>query len=1795
MSHVHQQAALRRRSSLSSTTSSTHMSPAQSNPALSRRPSSAFRNIQRRDSNLLVRPTTSMAGGGGGASAQQQQHLRRGSAAVGISVDKSLPSNRRESKAPTYTAPKGDRRRSTMARAIILDTEDALDDATSVMLAMQASIISPALAGQGLEPQGVPKEAQVFVTPFHAAHRMYYTTEYLTAATTEPDIPTYDFIYPESLYGPYFEPPDSGVCFADKAAGNSFKSVGTRLQKEWDAVQRMPCRDAADLVLRQRRLMEIGAEFETFVIRQLRGGGEGAQDNSDEFVRPVALPNFDDGVYYHDVASPTRVALFGTIDAAIAHAKGEIRAIRTLLSSPPIPNLHIPLCCYFEFGTRPHTQFIFASAVMPLGGTSNPLSRLLKLGSVNGRDTVSEPSTTYIAHRLAELFNISSVGGNVGASTVLPLDVKIVMSKHTQTFYILDAAHLWSAVQLPSAARDLVIEKEVPKFIPESHPLEDDNMAHTFLFVRPELQLLYGPNGVTVFPHIPNTRLTPGHASSTWHLLSTIHQTLIPRVLASLTREAAAAAAQQTGNAADGSSYQALSISEIFHSHGVNLRYMGCIAKELENKLEMNMMNTTSGGGGGGGPPQAQDVLKRLKIEMTARTFKSFVRSAHLLSSTNHMMDIMDFFFLLLSNTPSSAEFWKHEIRPRMKEKFGYEGCPIVPERLKTPQQQAAAQAMRESSSLLDPSQFGKRMTKGPVTSVRASLAGRAKYPIVHAGSSYEGRQMYRVDATKITTQTTKTDSHPIVMLAGCEILINQSVVARAAELMGLSIATKKQKLTMLGLANAAFGGTGGMSSATRVICSTKVIAGVPSLLHSSDTLWGLVRDLTIPTDGVTLQPDIDAMAELCRETIADTRKENQTYFTHDTDTRKARGLMIEVLCSALMEGSQLRFNMREMPEGTHLQQQQQRAIQAAANTTVATGNAGDTSLSDTTNQAGSSAGGSATTPTEAWLQALEKLRELRGRRNCDLVNTWMELEVAELCTCHGNIEAAEAHLVEATINMQRDINGTEPTFMYGEACFRVSKVLAEWGSVQAHVRAMEYAECAIAAYESSAHPNVAAALHHHALLLHRWVKNHKCAKCSLPMPGGTKPANPASVAEVVCNACDAVFGDGSSGGFDDTESRFSGLMGFNNTVSTKTVALGATTTSTHTTRLGKTKRERLEEASRQAAALAAATVGKALHIHRVQLSAETRVRLLDRVAPTDVVTRKIRYMCRECAAATHARTLGHDEVVEPLFSDVTRVLGRALKLRTGASSASSQIIPYNDLGVSRMQVLYGVLLNDVSSVQRGLNLARTLLPSQHHCIFEFELNVVETLLSTPMTSTTTRDGITVARNISKVQLAETQIRATLKDIISQGIYDRQPEVLDRCLSLALRVAHDFNEAAAPYKQQQLLLDILVLVEQNFGPSHHTLSLVLKTCVQHFVALTSDRGPTTATGTNGVTILAEGGATTGPATTATMSAAAAAANDPTVNHSYGPDGAVIPSSTNGPTNSAPQSNTAPSNQQQQQQAPKTAAQALYHTVSSMMSASELAGTLSRVRALIANLCLRWIRSSVGQLERATSSGHSDSTLLSSRLKQHTHDIREALAHLLESSIRHLSRGDSADKSKAKQIVTSVSALVLVPAVPSSINANKFIGHMVDLVSVRRQNDDDAEMIMSRTQALISHVRKQGKELKQLCAQWHRHSDSRDVYARKIWADIVRIRDALKLVPRESRDAGVLNATRAALEVYSKTFCEKIVLESLITASENNSNNNSSTNINNNNNNASAAATMNDQRGTTESGGGASPE
>eukprot|EP00759_Apiculatamorpha_spiralis_P056405 PhF_6_TR8011/c0_g1_i1/m.12413 len=338
-------------------------------------------------------------------------------------------------------------------------------------------------------------------SPFAIANAMYMKTP--------PPLPHphYPSAHPESLHGPYFE--SIGLKpFADTVGPLS------PFLAEWDNAQRIPSHTATSAAVRLRALHEITERFQKHILTVV---------DAPEFF----CPSIVEGIVFTDVFNPSRLALFESHDACLAHARAEIKALGVIATMcPALPDLHVPLCGLVKvYGCKAY----FASVVMPLGGTSSPVPlKLLRYGTLNGTDLECDASLSVHLQRLADVFNIGSVGVgvNVMNETKIAPDVKIARSKVSNQYYVFDVAHLWSSVHVTADARREVVEKEAPKGLVDPHPVEEQARSYLHAFVRPEYQLVYGHNGVCIHPHMVKQckhGLSSGHASVIMSMVGHMH------------------------------------------------------------------------------------------------------------------------------------------------------------------------------------------------------------------------------------------------------------------------------------------------------------------------------------------------------------------------------------------------------------------------------------------------------------------------------------------------------------------------------------------------------------------------------------------------------------------------------------------------------------------------------------------------------------------------------------------------------------------------------------------------------------------------------------------------------------------------------------------------------------------------------------------------------------------------------------------------------------------------------------------------------------------------------------------------------------------------------------------------------------------------------------------------------------------------------------------------------------------------------------------------------------------------
>ena len=270
-------------------------------------------------------------------------------------------------------------------------------------------------------------------------------------------------------------------------------------------------------------------------------------------------------------------------------------------------------------------------------------------------------------------------------------------------------------------------------------------------------------------------------------------------------------------------------------------------------------------------------------------------------------------------------------------------------------------------------------------------------------------------------------------------------------------------------------------------------------------------------------------------------------------------------------------------------------------------------------------------------LEALVKISEVRARAKDERISAHTLLYATEMCAQRGSIEKAEGFLLDAAPFVLRSFVGI-PSLM-GVTCLQLANALALLKTDSALARALEYIEVSIGQLEECAHPLVSSALDSYGKMIRRWIGRQKCGRCR------------SGVVDVVCAKCDQDHAE--KGDRDDTDSKLSLQQMLSSTVKS---------TNTSGIHKAKTRKDKQEEATRQAAALAGATTGMVLTLPHV--TKKDVIHMLEGVASSSAILRRHRYLCNECATVAHLRSPDHKPfaVLFP-HTDTVRVFTRALQL----------------------------------------------------------------------------------------------------------------------------------------------------------------------------------------------------------------------------------------------------------------------------------------------------------------------------------------------------------------------------------------------------------------------------------------------------------------------------------------------------------------------------------------------------
>ncbi|CUG88683.1 Hypothetical protein, putative, partial [Bodo saltans] len=457
--------------------------------------------------------------------------------------------------------------------------------------------------------------------------------------------------------GPYVAEREDRTLY--QLAEASLTAASTRhFAAEWNQALTMGLGTLSMISARQHKLCSIANAFSEVVspiacaIVESRN-----QAPSQRPYRP--LPSMDNvyivkGHVYVISECPARVKLFGSSEAAGRAANNEIRALSTILGNPFL-GVHTALSCVVTF----MGLHVFVTA--PISLPVDP-EQALVLGGFRPDRVAVGSGAIYPSYKMGEylpllrhpiptksLFAGPAPVPESRKGIVTPCDLKFVYEANVGSLFVIDAArYLPPAVchtQEFSKAKtkdDGLGVKGVSR-----HPLENEAGAHLSVLFRPEFMFATCPiqlNTDANTPHQPQNSQEPiSHAihtlysSNCWHLATDLVQ------------------AEQN---------KALPLSEIsnlFHKHGVNLRYIGKVYNDIDAAVKTN---------------EARESVKRkLALEASCRTFKAVVfnrfNQEHKHRGEESLIVAMFRNFLFCNETLSEA-FWEETIRPTMERKFGF-------------------------------------------------------------------------------------------------------------------------------------------------------------------------------------------------------------------------------------------------------------------------------------------------------------------------------------------------------------------------------------------------------------------------------------------------------------------------------------------------------------------------------------------------------------------------------------------------------------------------------------------------------------------------------------------------------------------------------------------------------------------------------------------------------------------------------------------------------------------------------------------------------------------------------------------------------------------------------------------------------------------------------------------------------------------------------------------------------------------------------------------------------------------
>jgi hypothetical protein len=573
-----------------------------------------------------------------------------------------------------------------------------------------ASLISPSTLLRRQSVGVLTGENQDFLS----AHQMYRTP-----VPDERPV-NYLFRFPISVYGPYCEKlpkPSSGkvgagpnqnvvnvVPLARRGMSNvalhkdlsveapsladhaSLLSLSRPFGQEWQKLCVMQPNNLTQLGTKLRLMATLAEEFAAFVAPiASRIVEERVLSLSQRSIK--ALPGFDHVFVHHGfifvvACCPGRLMLYGSREAAHRAAANELKAARALAGAPLI-DLVVPLSALItHMGSD-----VYVTAPVPLPGNAKDS---LAYGTLNGKSIETDPCATFEAFSMAEYLSLArhqaqlNPPGNGGAGAEEGLkgfsvsqpaqlytcaEVKQFFCEEEGCTFAMDLGRWLPAAVAPVEYSKLRGKDDNSAHSRRSrHRIEDTPGAHLSVLFRPEFLRHHCPvslNGNAGSPLVP-----PSAQEKTGHATDHLFGVVIPQIV----QELFAAQRQKPLHCRD--------ISRIFHSQGLNLRYLGRVISDIE--ADLGVPQERYGRDDKGKIEETKEaILKILRLEVVARSWKSILYDSFAKEDVRALddalaKDIVNHLRWLLKTNGDGANYWEDVLKPRMLEKFDYFVCPVV-------------------------------------------------------------------------------------------------------------------------------------------------------------------------------------------------------------------------------------------------------------------------------------------------------------------------------------------------------------------------------------------------------------------------------------------------------------------------------------------------------------------------------------------------------------------------------------------------------------------------------------------------------------------------------------------------------------------------------------------------------------------------------------------------------------------------------------------------------------------------------------------------------------------------------------------------------------------------------------------------------------------------------------------------------------------------------------------------------------------------------------------------------------